>query len=183
MTRFPRSRGFRLLVVLVFSVPLIVFVESAGGQQTGGGPPTCDAGEHRQFDFWIGDWKVETPDGKVAGTNRIESILDGCVLMESWEGAGGTDGKSFNMYNRRNGKWQQTWIDNSGGRLDLVGGFEGGRMVLRGESPARDGGELRHEIVWEPLAEGRVKQHWRTSRDGGETWSDAFVGIYVARPR
>jgi hypothetical protein len=31
----------------------------------------CAGAEHHQFDFWIGDWDVTTPDGKPAGRNRI----------------------------------------------------------------------------------------------------------------
>ena len=27
--------------------------------------------QHRQFDFWLGDWDVTKPDGKAAGHNRI----------------------------------------------------------------------------------------------------------------
>ncbi|HVS13184.1 MAG TPA: hypothetical protein VMV46_04625 [Thermoanaerobaculia bacterium] len=141
-------------------------------------PPTCDAPEHRQFDFWVGLWRVATPDGALAGTNRIESVLNGCVLMESWEGNGGSVGKSFNMYDRRVGQWRQTWVDGSGGRLDLVGGLVDGRMVLSGTTPGRDGGELLHEIAWQRLEGGAVEQRWRVSRDGGETWVDSFVGIY-----
>jgi hypothetical protein len=40
----------------------------------------CDAPAHREFDFWLGEWEVRTPDGKLAGTNRIEREHDGCVL-------------------------------------------------------------------------------------------------------
>ena len=49
---------------------------------------SCTKAEFRQFDFWLGDWEVTLPDGKVAGTNKIESILGGCVLQESWAGGG-----------------------------------------------------------------------------------------------
>ncbi|MEQ1516386.1 MAG: hypothetical protein ABL931_07860, partial [Usitatibacteraceae bacterium] len=44
----------------------------------------CLSIENRQFDFWIGDWDVTTPDGKLAGTNLIKPILAGCVLHENW---------------------------------------------------------------------------------------------------
>ena len=26
-------------------------------------PPACSSAEHRQFDFWVGDWQVHRPDG------------------------------------------------------------------------------------------------------------------------
>ena len=39
----------------------------------------CADPAYRQFDFWIGEWQVHTPDGKLAGTNRItrRDIADG----------------------------------------------------------------------------------------------------------
>ena len=53
--------------------------------------------ESRQFDFWIGEWDVTTPDGKPAGSSRIERIANGAGLLENWSGypapAGG-NGKS-----------------------------------------------------------------------------------------
>lgn len=162
------------IVVVLLAVPLIA-------QEGAPEIPSCDAEGYRQFDFWVGEWEVTTPDGERAGSNRIEKILNDCVLMESWEGAGGSVGKSFNMYYQRLDEWRQTWVDGAGGRLDLAGGLEDGRMVLRGEMPGRQGGMVLHEISWEPSDDGSVKQHWRTSTDGGESWSDAFVGIYRKR--
>jgi hypothetical protein len=167
--------------LLLRSVLPMAHASAATARQTPAAqqPPSCDAEEHRQFDFWIGDWQVTTPDGQPAGTNRIESILNGCVLLENWTGRSGSIGKSFNMYDRRAGRWRQTWVDGAGGRLDLVGGLDGGAMVLGGTTPAPDGGEVLHEIRWERFDEGKVRQHWRMSRDGGKSWSDAFVGIYA----
>ena len=36
----------------------------------------CDSSAFRQFDFWLGEWQVRTPDGKLVGTNRIERQYD-----------------------------------------------------------------------------------------------------------
>ncbi len=141
-------------------------------------PPPCSAVEHRQFDFWLGEWEVFSPDGSVAGSNRIESILGGCVLEESWTGAAGSRGHSYNMFFERDGKWHQNWVDARGGRLDLSGRLVDGKMILWGEMPARDGGWVLHKITWEPLDGGNVRQHWEASRDGGTTWNDVFDGTY-----
>ena len=43
---------------------------------------------------------------------------------------------------------------------------------------ADNDGDTLHEIPWQPLDGGRVKQHWRASKDGGENWADVFVGFY-----
>ena len=40
-------------------------------------PAPCTAPEHRQFDFWIGEWPVKTPDGKVAGANPQQNLNAG----------------------------------------------------------------------------------------------------------
>jgi len=58
----------------------------------------CDAPAHRAFDFWIGEWQVRTPDGKVAGTNRIDREYDGCVLHERYNTGRGYSGESLNAY-------------------------------------------------------------------------------------
>lgn len=161
-------------ICLIFAL-LVAAGGIAGAQQE----DPCTAPEHRQFDFWLGAWQVETPAGEVAGRNTITNVLNGCALEESWRGAKGSVGKSLNMYYARDGRWHQSWVDGNGGRLDLAGGLDAaGRMVLSGRMPGPDGGEVMHEISWEELADGAVRQHWRVSSDGGESWRDAFVGIY-----
>ena len=138
----------------------------------------CDRPECRQFDFWIGVWDVSLPDGSKAGTNRIEKILDGCVLEENWTGAQGLRGKSLNLYSAGDRRWHQTWVDSKGSRLDLAGGLRGKNMVLEGEVARASGVIVAHRITWEPLDDGGVRQHWQSSQDGRKTWSDAFIGIY-----
>jgi hypothetical protein len=122
---------------------------------------------------------VTRPDGKLAGHNRIELMLGGCVLYESWTGAGGKSrGHSFNIF-ARDGQWHQTWVDNGGLLLQLHGGLEDGRMVMSEERMQPGGSSRLDEISWERLPSGQVRQHWRRSTDHGKTWSDVFVGIYT----
>ena len=54
--------------------------------------------------------------------------------------------------------------------------------MLSGERPRPKGGRVLHEIAWTPQEDGAVRQHWRYSEDGGETWKDAFLGIYRQTP-
>jgi hypothetical protein len=141
-------------------------------------PPDCSSAEHHQFDFWIGDWDVRDAQGKIVGHNRVEPILGGCVVEENWEGAGGGAGKSFNLYDRATKKWHQTWVDKSGGLLLLSGGLEDGRMVLGDSRTGRDGTPVEDRITWEKLPDGRVRQTWEASRDGGKAWKTIFDGFY-----
>lgn len=144
----------------------------------------CASPEHRQFDFWLGDWDVHRPDGGLAGRNRIVSLFEGCVLSESWEGASGHRGTSLNMYDASRGVWHQTWVDSGGSLLLLEGGVRAGAMVLEGSaaSPTEPGLTVRHRISWSVMDgdPDRVRQHWETSSDGS-AWADAFDGRYVRR--
>ncbi|MCW5634465.1 MAG: hypothetical protein KIT17_14120 [Rubrivivax sp.] len=156
----------------------------AASAATASGPPTCSAAEYRQFDFWLGDWDVHTPDGKLAGRNVITRIAGGCALHENWAGRGGFTGQSLNAWNAREKRWQQTWLDSAGGRLDLAGAFGDGAMVLEGTTPhpKTAGATQRHRITWTPNTDSSVRQLWQTSDDDGRSWATAFDGRYVRRP-
>jgi hypothetical protein len=140
-------------------------------------PTTCDSAEHRQFDFWLGEWDVTTPDGKPAGRNVITRELKGCVLHERWTGAGGMNGESFNMWDAVRKRWHQTWVSDSGNLLLLDGAFQNGAMQLVGVSGPTDR-PATNRITWTPAADGTVRQHWEVSADGGQTWKSAFDGRY-----
>lgn len=172
----PAAFPAALLLATALTLPAAAQEDAAG--QSDPAPEPCSAPEHRQFDFWLGEWEVTGADGEPAGTNRIEAILGGCVLQESWSGQ--SEGRSVNIYSPADGRWHQTWVSDRGAHLQLAGGLdESGRMVMRGEAPKREGdGTVLHEISWQPLPDGTVRQHWRASEDGGETWRDLFVGTY-----
>jgi len=146
--------------------------------QQAASPAPCSAAENEQFDFWVGEWVVTGPDGTGTGSSKVEKILQGCVLQENWSGAAGTNGKSFNMFDRASGHWRQTWVDNGGSRLDLEGGWSDGRMVLSGKKKRPDGSVILHEISWTPKDDGTVVQHWRASKNRGREWNDLFIGVY-----
>ncbi len=165
--------GIAITVVLAG----LISTDTAFGQQQNQ-TPSCSTEDYRQFDFWVGDWEVTNPAGTVVGTNRITSILGGCVLMEAWTGARQSRGKSWNIYNAATGQWHQSWVDNQGLLLQLDGTFENGSMVLEGSLPGKDGKPTRQRIAWTPQDDGSVRQVWTTSKDDGETWTTAFDGMY-----
>jgi hypothetical protein len=140
-------------------------------------PLTCDSAEHRQFDFWVGEWDVTTPDGRPAGRNSITRALGDCVIHEHWTGAGGMKGESFNTWDRVRGRWHQTWVSARGDLLLLDGAFSDGAMRMSGESgPASR--PVMNRITWTPGADGGVRQQWETSSDSGKTWQTTFDGRY-----
>lgn len=58
----------------------------------------CAGPEHRRFDFWIGEWDVSNrqlnparPEDETlyetgTATSRVYAVLDGCAVVEHWEG-------------------------------------------------------------------------------------------------
>lgn len=140
----------------------------------------CDAPEHRAFDFWLGEWNVRTPDGKLAGVNRIAREYDGCVLHERYDTGKGYSGESLNVYDATRKVWHQTWVDTGGTLLLLEGGPRDGKMVLEGQTTNSDGPPTKHRITWSPNPDGSVRQHWE-STDAKGAWTTAFDGTYTRR--
>ncbi|HSX59716.1 MAG TPA: hypothetical protein VLF18_05915 [Tahibacter sp.] len=142
-------------------------------------PLACTAPEFHQFDFWVGDWDVTNPQGKPAGRNRIEAVLDGCAISENWSGASGTTGKSYSAWDAANKRWTQHWVDTDGLVLFLSGAFADGAMRMSGElvDPA-SGKRSPQRVSWTSNADGTVRQLWESSDDGGRSWTAVFDGLY-----
>lgn len=142
-------------------------------------PPACAAAEFHQFDFWIGDWNVTTPDGKPAGRNRISAVLGGCAIFEEWTGAGGTNGRSHSAWDPAYKRWNQYWVADDAGVLFLTGAMQGKSLVLSGDQRDAATGKLSPQrVTWTPNADGSVRQLWEGSSDGGKTWATVFDGLY-----
>lgn len=135
--------------------------------------------ENRQFDFWIGEWDVQTTTGHPAGTSKVERILNGCALLENWSGTG--DGKSLNIYNANRKQWQQFWVDSGGEVHEYAGGLVNGEMRFEGPAFDHEGKRTMRRMTFTRLDGGRVKQKGEVSEDG-TTWSPEYELIYVPKP-
>ena len=169
-----------LFTVMIAAIQL--YATSADAQSASAAkPPSCAAAEHHQFDFWIGRFEVRDPSGNIVGHNRIERAHGGCALIENWTGVSGISGTSINIYDRDHHRWHQTWVDSSGGLLQLDGWRSESAMSLSGSAFDADAANqvALQRITWTPLAGGRVRQLWESSTDGGKTWSVAFDGLYI----
>jgi len=144
-------------------------------------PAPCASAEHRQFDFWVGDWRVAKPDGTFAGTNHITQEYGGCVVHEHYVTGKGYSGESLNMYDAARKVWHQTWVDDSGLLLILEGKWDGKSMVLAGFAPDESGVMTKQRITWTPNADGSVRQLWETV-DAKGAWAVAFDGKYTKTP-
>ncbi len=140
----------------------------------------CNTAAYRQFDFWLGEWEVQNPQGQVVGQNTITALLDGCMLFEDWTGLGGSKGVSINYYDHRDGSWTQTYRDNTGNIAtwpNLIGGLREEAMTLEtapGVSPMS-------RWVWTKVNDDKVRQMAEVSTDEGETWSIVWDSYYIRK--
>lgn len=140
------------------------------------------APEHREFDFWIGEWNVADANGTPQGENSITKQESGCVLIEKWTSLGGSGGMSMNFYDPGKQQWVQQWVSANGGFINIAGGLKNGSMVLAGtiNGPGQPD-DLPFRGTWTPLEDGRVRQFFEQSNDGGESWAPWFEGFYVRK--
>jgi len=173
-----------LSVMTLATIPVALAQTAPPTPPPGAPPKPCSAAEYRQFDFWLGEWNVFNPDGKPAGQSRIEQISGGCAILENWSSGGGAfTGKSLNIYDRNDKQWHQSWVDSSGGRLELTGSFADRKMVLEGVAlnQPKPGDKTIQRITWTANPDTSVRQLWESSVDGGKTWTVAFDGKYVKK--
>jgi hypothetical protein len=134
----------------------------------------------RAFDFWLGSWDVHQPNGQFAGTNLIRSEESGCVLTEHWTGASGGTGSSINYLDKASGEWVQVWNSEGGAQISIRGGMTDEGMRLIGTIHyVGNGTTAPFRGLWTPLDDGRVRQFFEQSNDGGDTWAPWFEGYYT----
>ena len=141
----------------------------------------------REFDFWIGDWDVRptaAPTQNPPARNTVTLIDNGCVVHEHWVSPSGSEGQSFNLYDRSYGEWRQTWVDNSGGQHDYRGHLVDGNMRYVGDTPAPNGarGRVPTRLTFFHVSADSVRQFSESSTDGGKTWTPNYDFMYVRRP-
>ena len=155
-------------------------------------PPPCATAEHRQLDFWVGDWELEfdLPNGgKGKATNRItRDAFGSCAIVEHFVqpggGPGGADyvGGSYSAWDPQTGRWRQMWVDNAGTPFVLVGGPVSGQphvfelVTTEPRGPTPDQRKIRR-MIWEQVTPDSLVWRWQAQEaDGG--WSDSWVLRY-----
>jgi hypothetical protein len=135
--------------------------------------PSCTSPEHRQFDFWVGQWDVYGPKGRLAAHSLIEKVYNGCGIRENWMPLNNQTGGSLNIYLPEEKHWEQFWIDSQGTRATFVGGWNGKAMVIQGKWA----GPLVR-ISYSKNADGSVRQFGEQSTDEGKNWKPSFDLTY-----
>lgn len=146
--------------------------------------PCADSG-YRQFDFWLGDWVVENrqrnpatpedptlyPTGTAAAS--VHSILDGCAVVEHWEGYLVPDrhvlGFSLRTFDSETDRWHVllNWpAPGAPSFFEIDGSFDGDSASFVFPRPA--GGYARYRFLdtssdrprWEGAAADDVEGPW-----------------------
>jgi hypothetical protein len=139
--------------------------------------PCKESPEYRGMDFWIGEWEVETAQGAPAGINKIELILDGCIVLENWTGKNGYAGRSFNLFHGDTSKWEQIWVDNQGQMTRYEGEAKDGNIYYRSER-VDDGKKVPMKMTFIPKGPDQLRQFGEASADGGKTWTVEYDLLY-----
>lgn len=142
----------------------------------------CQAAEFHSFDFWIGDWAVQSPAGQRLGENQVTREQEGCLLVEHWKSARGVEtGTSFNYYDVNDKKWHQLYISNSGNAgafPPMAGNLIDNKMVLVSDekiSPV-------FRWTWYVISPGKVRQMAEQSNDGQKNWQTICDSVYLSKP-
>ena len=152
--------------------------QSASGAAPAPEPCRADS-DRRRFDFWAGEWNVETPDGKPAGHSVVQRISGGCGLLENWTDLRGGTGKSLNAYNPALHRWQQYWVGQYGAVTEYrESEWHGDTLVYRAESVSPAGKPVMLRLSFSPRADGSVRQFGEASTDGGATWKATYEFFY-----
>jgi hypothetical protein len=146
----------------------------------------CSAPEASQFDFWIGDWNLTWSDS-LHGSNRVEKLFGNCTVHENFSDPRlNYLGQSWSVYNPTTKIWQQTWIDNMGGYIDLTGGMRGDSMVLTTAEknvPVKfsPSGKLISRMVFYNIKSDSFDWSWEASTDSGESWKPNWKIHYLRK--
>jgi hypothetical protein len=176
MTKWPGAGNLAVLLIVACSAGLVARPVPAADPAT---TAACTATPFQQFDFWVGDWdafRVDKPDLPVA-RNHVTRILDGCVLLEVYEGTNGLIGQSFSIYDSSRNVWHQSWVTNRGELLVIEGGIRAGEMVLSGVDRSKEGKKRLVRGTWKSV-EGGVQETAVRSTDGGKTWDSWFDLVF-----
>ncbi len=187
----PSARLRRLLLAAFAN---LIAISSALAQTSREVPPACQSPEARQFDFWLGEWNIEQQilqaDGtwfKTGATTKVSRALDGCALVESWEGkvlffwegmkeAELLRGMSVRSYDAEKKKWSLYWMDTRRPQfVSFEGSFVNGTGTFLRSSTTAQNQPLLTRIVFSDITASSVRWELAISTDAGKTWQPLWV--------
>jgi hypothetical protein len=166
-------------ILLIALVAIVVTAQSTAQKLDLKAGPCSEKPEHRQFDFWIGEWDVTT-EGKKIANSSIQNILASCIIFENFFDPEGYHGKSVNFFDSTLGKWRQTWVDSMGNVSEFSGEYKDGAMRFEGESHRQNGTRVLRKMIIYNLGPDRVRQYSEWSMDGKD-WKVGYDFIYMRK--
>jgi hypothetical protein len=168
--------GFLLMVAVTASAAMLPRFALA----TDAGP--CADAAHRQLDYWLGDWAVTAPGSAPNASSKVHLELDGCAVVENWDGGRGHIGENVMAYSADDHGWHGLFLDNKGRVHVFVDGkVEAGSAEFSASSRAEDGTTVLNRVRIVRISADKVEQLWEKSSDHGATWSTEFQGEYSRR--
>jgi len=169
-----------LAISLALLMPIFLGADDDIGKQI---KPCRDQPLYAQLDFWLGNWRVELPDGSLAGFNRIEKILDGCAVLEHWTSSQGNQGKS--LFYVLGDHWRQVWVTEQtmhpGGVKEKhqQTEYETAGIRFQGKIIRNDGTSYLDRTTLTVNPDGSVRQNIEWSEDQAKTWKSVFDARYI----
>ena len=175
---------------------LAALASAEAGAQTPPPPaaPPCTAPEHRQMDFWVGEWDLEFDQAAGQPVGRARNTITRneygpCVIVERFVqpggAAGGGDylGTSYSMYDAQTRQWRQMWVDNAGTPFVLTGGPVNGEdhvFELVTTEPRGATNPVIRRMIWQDATADSLVWRWQARQPDG-TWADSWVLRYKRR--
>jgi hypothetical protein len=143
---------------------------------------TDSAFDGTELDFWLGSWDATWGEAG-RGTNRLTRILGDKVIREEFSGGGPNghlNGLSLSVFDVEQRVWRQTWVDDSGGYLELIGDVADGCFAFRRSAP-EEGSTTEYRMVFRDVGPESFRWTWERSTDGGTTWEIRWDIAYTRR--
>jgi hypothetical protein len=144
----------------------------------------------RDFDFWMGSWKVHNRvlKERLAGssewveyeaTSAARPLLDGLGNEDEFRTnhEGGFIGMSFRFFDPEKEQWAIYWADSRRpGVLDppVFGSFSGDVGLFEGDDTF-EGKPIRVRFIWSGITTPTPRWEQAFSADGGETWETNWI--------
>lgn len=134
------------------------------------------------LDFWLGEWNCTWERGR--GRNRIAKELEDHVLVERFESLAPErwSGMSLSVFDERDGRWRQTWVDSTGNYWAFHEGRDGDHLTFQTTDVEVDDTGRRLEVekrmVFFDIEADAFRWRWERSWDPGATWEPLWTIEY-----
>ena len=158
---------------------LILFLFPANGFAAPDSGSCARNPEIRQFDYWLGSWKIGAAGSSQNAHSTVSLLLDNCLIVENWDGGRGHYGQNSFGYSAEDRNWYGLFADNEG-RVHVFtsGKVASGSAEFKGTSLGPNGETVLNRVKVVRLNSDKVEQVWEKSINNGTSWNVVFRGEY-----